>query len=107
MFPSRPQTKEELFNLHHASTFNVIEWIIEVLKWQFRILHQTPSYNMDVQTLIPPAACAIHNFIHCYDTNELETLDYVSEDWQPGEHTEIGEAEDDLAMNHPNCAIMK
>ena len=86
MFPSRPRTKEELYNHHHTSAHNAIEQIIGILKQQFRILHQPPSYDMNVQTLIPPATCAIHNFICHYNPDELESIDEGLEDWQPGLH---------------------
>ena len=42
----RPCMKEELFNLHHASAHNVIEWIFGVLKWKFHILHLPPEYSL-------------------------------------------------------------
>ena len=45
----RPTTKEELFNLRHASAWNVIECIFGVLKWHFRILLIAPEYNLEVQ----------------------------------------------------------
>ena len=46
---NRPTTKEELFNLRHASAHNVIECIFGVLKRRFRILHLAPEYDMEVQ----------------------------------------------------------
>jgi hypothetical protein len=103
MFPSRPRTKEELYNRRHASARNAVERIIGILKRRFRILHQPPSYDMNVQTLIPPATCAIHNFIRRYDPDELESITEGLEDWQPGLHMEDG----DLAMHHPNRREVK
>ena len=44
------------------------------------ILHQPPSYDMNIQTLIPPATCAIHNFIRRYDPDELESITEGLED---------------------------
>jgi hypothetical protein len=69
-----PNTKEELFNLRHSSARNVVERIFGVLKRRFRILVVPPEYNMKIQSLIPPALCAIHNFIRRYDPLEIEDL---------------------------------
>jgi hypothetical protein len=76
---SRPQTKEELYNLHHTSAWNAVEQIIGILKKQRGIPHQTPSYDMNIQTLISQALCALHNFICCYDSNDLEMFEEASE----------------------------
>lgn len=68
----RPVTKEELFNLRHACARNVIERIFGVLKKRFRILIIPPDYDMDLQSRIPPALAAIHNFIRENDPFEIE-----------------------------------
>ena len=52
-------TKEELFNLRHASAHNIIERIFRVLKRCFRILHLAPKYNMDIQAQIPVLLAAL------------------------------------------------
>jgi DDE superfamily endonuclease len=67
---NRPTTKEELFNLRHASVRNVIECIFGVLKHCFRILHLAPEYNMDIQARILVSLAALHNFIHIHDPKE-------------------------------------
>jgi hypothetical protein len=67
---NRPQTKEELFNLHHASLRNAVKCIFGVLKWRFHILLLAPEYNLDIQARIPTALCAIHNFIQEHDLQE-------------------------------------
>jgi len=66
----RPKSKEELFNLRHASARNVIERIFGVLKRRFRILLLAPEYSMYIQARIPAALCAIHNFISIHDPAE-------------------------------------
>jgi hypothetical protein len=66
----RPCNKEELFNLHHAMAWNVIERIFGVLKHHFRILILSPKYNLQVQAQIPAALCTIHNFICYHDADE-------------------------------------
>ena len=74
----RPQNKEELFNLRHASAQNVIERIFGVLKHRFRILYMAPEYSMDIQARIPAALAAIHNFIRIHDpeTNPIPDEDH-------------------------------
>ena len=76
----------------------MIEHISGVLKRQFRILLLAPEYDMDLQARIPPALCALHNFICCHDSSDIN--DYadmnhlgVSHLW--ADDPEIG----DLAMH--------
>jgi hypothetical protein len=63
----RPQNKEELFNLRHASLRNVIERTFGILKQRFRILLLAPEYHLKLQIRIPLALAAIHNFICLHD----------------------------------------
>jgi hypothetical protein len=67
----RPANTQELFNLRHASARNVVERIFGVLKRRFKILIMPPEYSMSIQKLIPPALCALHNFIREYDPDDL------------------------------------
>lgn len=71
---SRPTTKEELFNLRHASMRNVIERIFGVLKRRFQILNSAPEYNMDIQARIPVSLAALQNFIRLHDPIEEPIL---------------------------------
>lgn len=66
----RPTTKEELFNLRHASARNIIERIFGVLKRRFRILLLAPEYNLEIQARIPVALAVLHNFIRIHDPDE-------------------------------------
>jgi DDE superfamily endonuclease len=68
-----PRNPKELFNLRHASARNVVERIFGVLKRRFRILHSPPAYDMDIQSLIPAALAALHNFIRIYDPDDIDT----------------------------------
>ena len=79
-----PRNPKELFNLRHASAHNVIEQIFGILKRRFRILHLPLEYGMDVQTLIPPALAALHNFIRDYDPEEIHNYDDEALDIQMG-----------------------
>ena len=47
-FVVSPHDAKELFNLHHVSAHNVIEWIFGILKWCFQILCNLPEYNMAI-----------------------------------------------------------
>jgi hypothetical protein len=67
---SRPQNKEELFNLRHSSARNAIERIFGVLKRRFRILLLAPEYSLEVQARIPAALAAVHNFISIHDPHD-------------------------------------
>ena len=70
IFFTRPKTKEELFNHRHAILRNVIERIFGVLKRRFRILLLAPEYNVDIQSRLPTALCALHNFIRTHDPDD-------------------------------------
>ena len=79
----RPRTKEELFNLRHATLRNIIEQIFGVLKRRFQILKLAPEYSMDIQNRLPAALCALHNFIKIHDPddpNEIQEMDDGDED---------------------------
>ena len=67
----RPANKEELFNLHHASVWNVIEHIFGVLKYCFQILLLPTKYHMNIQAHIPAVLCALHNFIHIHNMKKI------------------------------------
>ena len=68
----KPVDREELFNLRHAQAQNCIECIFGVVKKRFCILLLAPEYKKDkaLQSCIPAALIAIHNFIHHHDPNE-------------------------------------
>jgi hypothetical protein len=70
------ETKEELFNLHHAQAQNVIECIFGVIKKWWVILVLPSKFDMGLQAQIPAALTALHNFI--LDNNP--TQDHISKD---------------------------
>ena len=59
-----------MFNLCHASAWNVIEQIFGVLKRRFCILLISPEYKIGIQARIPTALCALHNYIRAHDPQE-------------------------------------
>ena len=71
----RPWNKEELFNLQHASAWNIIKCIFGVLKCKFHILWMAPEYNMSLQAWIPVALATVHNFIQEHEPEEEENDD--------------------------------
>ena len=80
-----PRNKEELFNLHHMSTYNIIKWMFGILKHNFDILNHTPFFNMLIQCCIPAALASIHNFILCFNPDMIENVDESEvHDIQPG-----------------------
>jgi hypothetical protein len=57
------KNSKELFNLHHASLWNVIERIFGVLKRKYQILLTPSKYSIDTQTRIILACAALHNWV--------------------------------------------
>lgn len=80
---------KELFNLCHASLWNVIECIFGVCKRCFKLMTAAPEYSLWTQAKIPLALSALHNFIHIHDpTDEATTThDYLA--GTPHAHSEI------------------
>jgi hypothetical protein len=72
----KPQNKEELFNLCHASLRNVVERIFGVLKRRWRILQSAPEISLRDQAGLVYALTAVHNFIqqNSEDLEWIETL---------------------------------
>ncbi|KAL0336714.1 UNVERIFIED_CONTAM: hypothetical protein Sradi_4883300 [Sesamum radiatum] len=58
-----PRNTEELFNLKHSSTRNVIERKFGLLKVRWGILRNQSFYSIEVQDKIIIACCLLHNFI--------------------------------------------
>jgi hypothetical protein len=61
--PDKPQNKEELFNLRHASLRNVVERIYGVSQTRFPVLTQMGSYPFTTQAWLVQCVFMIHNFI--------------------------------------------
>ncbi|CDO77576.1 hypothetical protein BN946_scf184936.g1 [Trametes cinnabarina] len=76
----KPVNKEELFNLRHAKLRNAIERIFGILKKRFPILRAGCEYDMKYQVRLPPALCALHNFIRIYDPSEIQDFQDVQGD---------------------------
>jgi len=62
---------QELFNLRHASAWNIVERIFGILKNRFGILQHNPSLTSKVQAHLPAALAALHNIICKYDPKEI------------------------------------
>lgn len=85
----RPQNKEELFNLQHASARNVVERIFGIIKKRWAILIRPPEYSMAVQVRIFPALAAIHNFIRIHDSQDVQ--DFEDEVYGPQSSIHLGQ----------------
>ena len=58
----------------------MIERIFGVLKRRFRILVCPPEYSMEIQARIPPALCALHNFICRADPTDIDDYSDIATD---------------------------
>jgi DDE superfamily endonuclease len=86
----RPENPKELYNLRHTQARNVIERIFSILKRWFGILTCPPEYSMEIQVRILPALCALHNFIHIYDNDEILEFDHIDcNSFTPGLREEL------------------
>lgn len=81
---SRPETKEELFNLRHAQGRNMIEHLFGVLKKRFKILRQALEYALSLQVKVVRAIAAIYNFIRD-EVDETEFEQTFAEESQRNE----------------------
>jgi hypothetical protein len=59
----KPATKEELFNLRHASLRNVIERVFGVFKKKFPLMQSMLSYPFSTQVELVLGATVVFNFI--------------------------------------------
>lgn len=89
---SRPESKEELYNLCHASAQNVVEQVFGVLKKKWGVLTRPPQFSMEIQAQIPPAMCAIHNFIHNHDPDDA--AQYLSGDEEHDVNSNPGQTQE-------------
>lgn len=69
---NRPESEKELYNLRHASARNVVERAFGVLKKKWGILTRPPQFSMSIQARIPPAMCALHNFLLSHDPTDVD-----------------------------------
>ena len=97
----RPRNREELFNLRHASARNIIEHIFGVLKRRFWILLLAPEYSLNIQAQIPAALCAIHNFIHTHDADDIMP-EMDLDNGNPNDHDYVASAAAAAQLDHPS-----
>jgi hypothetical protein len=79
---SKPQSKEELFNLRHAQARNIIERGFGVTKKRFPILKNMPAYPYRIQIGFVFSCAVLHNFIRMHQSipDEFDEWDEESED---------------------------
>lgn len=85
---SRPQNKEELFNLRHAKLRNIIERIFGVFKNRFKILTKARPFKIQAQVRVVAALCVLHNIL--VNLREIEDMNEVEEE-EDEEGAERGE----------------
>lgn len=86
----KPRSREELFNLRHASFRNVVERIFGVVKRRWRVAHETSAYDLVTSAKIISALVALHNFIRKHDQEDLP------EPWDSDEEEENCEREEEV-----------
>jgi hypothetical protein len=83
----------------------VVERIFGVIKKRWDILTRAPQYDMSIQSRIPPALAALHNFIMKHDPTDIE--EYLADpqliDPNPGVPENVGT----LAEGHTNQAELE
>jgi hypothetical protein len=92
---TRPQTKEELFNLRHSSLRNVVERIFGVLKKRWGLLMRPSQFNSHIQARIPCGLGAIHNFIMDNDPDYLDNSPFDDTDETDADRRLLHENDDD------------
>jgi hypothetical protein len=68
---TKPQNRNELYNLRHATYRNVIERVFGVMKRRFKIIREVNSYDLTTNAKIMCALAALHNFIRKHDRDDL------------------------------------
>ena len=66
----KPQNRNELYNLRHASYRNVVERIFGVMKRRWRIVREANSFSLVTNAKIISACAVLHNFIRKHDTDD-------------------------------------
>jgi hypothetical protein len=77
-----------------------VERIFGVIKQRWDILTRPPQFSLAIQSRVPPALAALHNFIMEHDYEDLEELTGNIEDPIPGYQVTYG----NLATTRPNRA---
>jgi len=68
----RPQTKEELFNLRHASLRNTVERLFGVFKRKFKIVGARNEYSIERQIDLVYVLAVVFNFIAKRDREDQD-----------------------------------
>jgi hypothetical protein len=81
---TRPQSREELFNLRHASLRNAIERIFGILKKRFPILSHQIEYPFEHQVKIVVALMVVANVIR-----RVGRKDEIERSWTPADENAV------------------
>jgi len=67
----KPQNRNELYNLRHASARNVIERVFGVMKRRFKIIREANGYDLKTNAKVMSALVALHNFLRHHDADDI------------------------------------
>src|ERR1700748_1692505 len=91
----KPQNRNELYNLRHASALNVIERVFGVMKRRFKIIREVNGYDLQTNAKVMSALVALHNFLRHHDADDIPepwTEDNEDEDGAENESGATGPA---------------
>lgn len=106
-----PETPKELFNLRHSSLRNVVERSIGVLKKRWPYLRHPTFHDVQTQSKIVLACCALHNFLQCVDpednVEDEESSDSDEEDEEADVPTEVANYEQLVIASTPQWSFKR
>lgn len=95
----RPETKEEVYNMRHASARNVIERIFGVVKKRFRMMRNGSEYPVHLQPRITYLMAWLHNFILQESPNDLDRFNEFGPAFQPDPRNAIIHPDDEPQLH--------
>ena len=101
-FVHRPATPEELWNLRHAYTRNVVERVFGVLGKRFRILGDPLPYSVPDQHSIIHACFVLHNIILTHRRGTDDFGAQTNEQYQEEIAQEMAAAQREWERSHPD-----
>lgn len=101
----QPQNAKELFNLRHSSLRNVVERTIGVLKRRWAYLRHPTFHDVQTQSKIVMACCALHNFIKFVDPDDDDISCSSSDSDSSDNDEEDNDPEGGDVSNYENLVI--
>lgn len=94
----QPKNKEELSNLLHTKTINIIERFFGVFKNRFKLLRLPRRFKMINQAKVVSACCVLHNILVELREISAEEFENVQLEEVEGEEEVVGR-EDEVVFN--------